>query len=83
MSLFSGHLHPKRIMIFGIPGSGKSTFAAKLSQQLGLPLFHLDKYFFTRDWQERDYDEFLLYHKEERSHHLALAELIIHDRIES
>ena len=49
----------KRIMIFGIPGSGKSTFAAKLSQQLGLPLYHLDKYFFVRDWQERDYSEFL------------------------
>lgn len=46
-------------MIFGIPGGGKSTFAVKLSQRLGLPLFHLDKYFFIRGWQERDYDEFL------------------------
>lgn len=52
-------LAPKRIMIFGIPGSGKSTFALKLSQRLGLPLFHLDKYFFVQGWQERDYDEFL------------------------
>lgn len=51
--------NPKRIMIFGIPGSGKSTFAAKLSQRLGLPLFHLDKYFFILNWQERDYKEFL------------------------
>jgi GrpB-like predicted nucleotidyltransferase (UPF0157 family)/adenylate kinase family enzyme len=48
-----------RIMIFGIPGSGKSTFAVKLSQRLGVPLFHLDKYFFIQGWQERDYDEFL------------------------
>ncbi len=46
-------------MIFGIPGSGKSTFAARLSKQYNLPVFHLDKYFFTKNWQERDYSEFL------------------------
>lgn len=51
-------------MIFGIPGSGKSTFAVKLSQQLGLPLFHLDKYFFVQGWQERDYNEFLRIQRE-------------------
>jgi adenylate kinase family enzyme len=50
---------PKRIMIFGIPGSGKSTFALKLSRLLDLPLFHLDKYFFTAGWQERNKEEFL------------------------
>lgn len=50
---------PKRIMIFGRPGSGKSTFAVKLSKKLGLPLYHLDKYFFTSHWVERPYDEFL------------------------
>ena len=53
-----------RIMIFGRPGSGKSTFALKLSQQLHLPLYHLDRYFFTRDWIERDYSEFLQIQKE-------------------
>lgn len=50
---------PKRIMIFGIPGSGKSTFALKLSRLLNLPLFHLDKYFFVSGWEERCYEEFL------------------------
>lgn len=49
----------RRIMLFGIPGSGKSTFALKLSRILHLPLFHLDKYFFLEGWKERDYDEFL------------------------
>lgn len=53
-----GH-SPKRIMIFGIPGSGKSTFALKLSRLLNLPLFHLDKYFFVSGWEERNYEEFL------------------------
>ncbi len=46
-------------MIFGIPGSGKSTFALKVSRLLNLPLFHLDKYFFVTGWEERNYEEFL------------------------
>jgi adenylate kinase family enzyme len=48
-----------RIMIFGRPGSGKSTFALKLAKKIGLPLFHLDKYFFTANWQMRNYGDFL------------------------
>lgn len=46
-------------MIFGRPGSGKSTFASWLSKQLDLPLYHLDKYFYIENWVERDYKEFL------------------------
>lgn len=52
-------LNLKKIMIFGIPGSGKSTFALKLGRLLNLPLFHLDKYFFVSDWQQREYQDFL------------------------
>ena len=48
-----------RIMIFGCPGSGKSTFALTLHQAAGIPLYHLDKYFYTTNWFERDYAEFL------------------------
>ena len=48
-----------RIIIFGRPGSGKSTFAFALSKMLNLPLYHLDKYFFVANWVERDYGEFL------------------------
>ncbi len=48
-----------RIMIFGRPGSGKSTFAHKLHKLTELPLYHLDKYFFTANWVKRDYQEFL------------------------
>lgn len=61
---FNHLLAAKKIMIFGIPGSGKSTFAFKLSPLLKLPLFHLDKYFFTDNWQERNYEEFLNIQKE-------------------
>jgi adenylate kinase family enzyme len=50
---------PARVMIFGRPGSGKSTFAQALHQTTGIPLYHLDKYFYTANWVERDYKEFL------------------------
>lgn len=46
-------------MIFGLPGSGKSTFSMHLSRKLNLPVFHLDRYFFVKDWIERDKKEFL------------------------
>ena len=49
----------KKIMIFGRPGSGKSTFAMYLQKTLKIPLHHLDKYFFRDNWVERGYDEFL------------------------
>ncbi len=49
----------KKIMIFGRPGSGKSTFALKLHRLTHIPLHHLDKHFYESNWIERDYQEFL------------------------
>jgi adenylate kinase family enzyme len=46
-------------MIFGRPGSGKSTFALKLHKLTHIPLHHLDKHFYESNWVERDYHEFL------------------------
>lgn len=46
-------------MIFGRPGSGKSTFALRLGRCLNLPVEHLDRYFFIENWVERNYEEFL------------------------
>jgi adenylate kinase family enzyme len=48
-----------KVMIFGRPGSGKSTFSLRLSKATGLPLYHLDKYFYEANWVERDYQKFL------------------------
>lgn len=49
----------KKIMIFGRPGSGKSTFALKLHKATKIPIHHLDKHFFEANWVEREYQEFL------------------------
>lgn len=53
--------HPayRRIMIFGRPGSGKSTFAHRLARAIGYPLYHLDKYFYAERWTEQDQGELL------------------------
>lgn len=56
--------NPRKILIFGIPGSGKSTFAILLGKSLQLPVLHLDKYFFTKGWKERNYEEFLQIQRE-------------------
>jgi adenylate kinase family enzyme len=48
-----------KILIFGIPGSGKTILARRISNSLSLPLFHIDKMFFEKGWIERDHDHFL------------------------
>ena len=39
----------KKVIIIGCPGSGKSTFARKLRDAVGLPLYHLDMMFWNAD----------------------------------
>jgi len=48
----------KRIAIMGCSGSGKSTLARALGQELGLPVHHLDSYYWLPGWMEPDRDEF-------------------------
>lgn len=52
-----------RIMIIGSGGSGKSTFARKLGEVTGLPVHHLDAYFWRPGWNatpNEEWDEFQL-----------------------
>lgn len=48
----------KRIIVIGNCGSGKSTFAEKLSQMTGIPLTHLDQLYWKPNWVASDHDEF-------------------------
>lgn len=50
---------PTRFAIIGLPGSGKSTFAAKLANLLGVPVHHLDKHRFGVGGKKRDRQEFI------------------------
>ncbi|MEI7493182.1 MAG: AAA family ATPase [Alphaproteobacteria bacterium] len=51
-----------KITIFGPPGSGKTTLAKKIGQQLELPIFHLDKFLWNKGWVLRPKQDFLADH---------------------
>ena len=42
----------RRIVVTGMAGAGKSTFARALSAKTGLPLIHLDIHFWKPGWLE-------------------------------
>ncbi len=51
-------MNVKKIMIIGSPGAGKSTFARKLRDKTGLPLFYLDMIKHKPDRTEISCEEF-------------------------
>jgi adenylate kinase family enzyme len=46
----------EKIVIIGSPGSGKSTFARKLRSILNIKVYHLDRFFWQRDWERKSKD---------------------------
>lgn len=48
----------KRILVIGCPGAGKSTFARKLRDLTGLPLYYLDMIFHRADRTTVTHEEF-------------------------
>ena len=42
----------RKVLVMGSPGAGKSTFARRLGDALGLPVIHLDKVFWNAGWVE-------------------------------
>ena len=48
----------KKIIVLGCSGSGESTFAIKLHEKLGLPLYHLDNIWWKDDRTHISREEF-------------------------
>lgn len=48
---------PKRIAVVGCGGAGKSTFSKCLGEALGLPVIHLDSFFWRPGWEETHSEE--------------------------
>ena len=49
---------PKKILVVGPPGAGKSTFAKKLGVALNIPVYHLDHYLWKPGWVFSEWFEF-------------------------
>ncbi|WP_036673304.1 AAA family ATPase [Paenibacillus sp. HGF5] len=52
----------KRVLVIGCPGSGKSTFSSRLSKESGLPVIHLDSFYWKPGWiscNNQEFDEIL------------------------
>ncbi|MFL6332350.1 MAG: topology modulation protein [Pyrinomonadaceae bacterium] len=47
----------KRVLVIGSGGAGKSTFARRLGEKLGLPVIHLDRTYWRAGWIEPPKDE--------------------------
>lgn len=60
----------KKVLVIGCPGAGKSTFARKLSEKTGLPLYYLDMIWHKADRTTVSTEEF----------DTALSEIMNHDR---
>jgi adenylate kinase family enzyme len=45
------------ILILGCPGSGKSTLSRRLAAKTSLPLVHLDRFYWTSGWKEREREQ--------------------------
>lgn len=46
-----------RVAVIGCPGSGKTTLSCTLGQLLGLPVTHLDKVLWDKNWQMLPYEK--------------------------
>ena len=64
----------ERVAVVGPGGAGKSTFARSLGELVGLPVFHLDRFFWKPGWAETPREEW-----RQRQSELVAAERWIAD----
>jgi len=55
--IVSGARVGRRVVVTGLGGAGKSTFSRALAVKTGLPVLHLDLYFWKPGWVEPSDDE--------------------------
>ena len=48
---------PRRLLVVGAGGAGKSTLARRVGERLGLPVIHLDAHYWRAGWVETPADE--------------------------
>jgi adenylate kinase family enzyme len=49
---------PKRILVFGPSGAGKSTLARRIGARVGIPVVHLDAFYWKPGWVEAEPEPF-------------------------
>ena len=49
----------RRVLVIGSGGAGKSTFAKRLGQRVGIDVKHLDRFYWRAGWQEPAKEEWL------------------------
>jgi adenylate kinase family enzyme len=52
----------KRVTIIGNTGSGKSTLAMKIREITSLPVYHIDKILWKKNWERTSEEEFTSKH---------------------
>ncbi|MDN3507539.1 MAG: hypothetical protein P0S94_01305 [Simkaniaceae bacterium] len=53
----------QKVVVIGLPGSGKSTFAIELGKRLNIQVYHLDAYMFDANGVKKNRDEIISHEK--------------------